>query len=436
MVHAQKIGKMRNKLLAVALCVLAGRLAAQDGPSAPVQARHLSDHFPQKPSLAPAFSIPLDPLGFAAPGAIYLSASNALVSLDFLDENHLLFTFRVPGLIRRDPVSGATSFERRIRAVVLALPQGTIETQALWTVHDRKRYLWPLANGHFLLRDRNQLLEGDSTLRLKPFLDFPGSLLWIELDPQQQFLATNSDEPVATSAPQGSPQGSTSADSAEEDGTGSQRIPDLVLRILQRDTGKPILVSRINAPVHPPINAEGYLENLRGEGMGWMLNLNYFSGGSRILGGVESACYPDDNFVAAGEMLIEGCNPEGATKLVAMTTEGRTLWIAQAPPTEVWPQLTVAANGSRLAWSTLNASHPISPFSPLSTDDIQEQSVTIFDAATGSIPLAAPLNPIFDAGGNVAISPSGDRVALLNAGAIQVFQLSSAPAVPSADMLR
>jgi len=44
--------------------------------------------------------------------------------------------------------------------------------------------------------------------------------------------------------------------------------------------------------------------------------------------------------------------------------------------------------------------------------------------------LESPLTPILDGGGNVAISPSGQRVAILNAGAIQVFQLPAPPHVP------
>jgi hypothetical protein len=61
---------------------------------------------------------------------------------------------------------------------------------------------------------------------------------------------------------------------------------------------------------------------------------------------------------------------------------------------------------------------------------VKEQSVTVFDAATGDIALVSPLSPILDAGGNVAISPSGRRVALLNAGAIEIFDLPPVPAVP------
>ena len=52
-----------------------------------------------------------------------------------------------------------------------------------------------LNDGHFLLRDRDNLEQGDATLELKPLLHFPGPLLWLEMDPAQQFLVTDSHEP-------------------------------------------------------------------------------------------------------------------------------------------------------------------------------------------------------------------------------------------------
>ena len=71
-------------------------------------------------------------------------------------------------------------------------PRARSNPRQSWTVHDRYRYLWMLKSGHFLLRDRNNLLEGDATLKLKPYLDFPGPVLGVDLDPDQHFLVTNS----------------------------------------------------------------------------------------------------------------------------------------------------------------------------------------------------------------------------------------------------
>ena len=134
----------------------------------------------------------------------------------------------------------------------------------------------------------------------------------------------------------------------------------------------------------------------------------------RCSASVDSACEPDDDLSLRAGDPGHRLRPAGESKLVAMTTAGRTLWISGAPSTEIWPQLTVAANGSRLAWATLDATHSINSYSPMDADDIREQSVTVFNAADGDIALVSPLSPIFDAGGNVAISPSGRRVALIN----------------------
>src|ERR1700691_1591134 len=69
----------------------------------PIRPRLLPSSFPPQPTVAPSWSIPVDPLGFSPPGPLYLGARNSLASLDFVGENKLLFTFRVPGLLHRDP---------------------------------------------------------------------------------------------------------------------------------------------------------------------------------------------------------------------------------------------------------------------------------------------------------------------------------------------
>jgi hypothetical protein len=60
---------------------------------------------------------------------------------------------------------------------------------------------------------------------------------------------------------------------------------------------------------------------------------------------------------------------------------------------------------------------------------VKQQRIQVFDAANGKLALATPASPVLDAGGNLAISPSGRRVAVLNDGAIQIFELPAAPAL-------
>ena len=388
------------------------------------KARSSPDRLPEKPTLPPAFTIAVDPLGFSAPGSIYLGQRWSMVSLDFLDEDRLLFTFHVPGLMLRETGDNAWGDQRQIRALVLALPAGRVESEALWTVHDRSRYLWMLKDGHFLLRDRDGLEQGDATLELKPYLRFPGPLLRLEMDPTQQFLVTNSREPAeAAQKPGQVPSPPTAQASVTVDGQKSGGSPDLVLRILRRDSGEVMLVSRVRSAVHLPINSDGYLESLRGNGEQWLLNLDYFRGGSTVLGRVNSSCAPAFDFVSQRELLVTACASSGGRKLVAMATDGRRLWEDSTSPAAIWPLLVMAPDGSRLAQETLAVTHAVNAYSPLESEDVKGQVVRVFDAANGKLALEAPASPVLDAGGNVAISPSGRRVAVLNAGAIQVFEL-------------
>jgi hypothetical protein len=415
--------------------------------SRPVKERVLPGGFPLKPSLPPSWTIPVEPLGFSPPGPLYLGLRNSLVSLDFIGENRLLFTFRVPGLIHRElkPGETADSEERRIRAVVLTLPDGNVEAEAVWSVHDRSRYLWMLKDGHFLLRDMNNLQQGDAHLLLKPLLQFPGPLLWLELDPSQQFLVSNSLEPAAAPSKPGevespltasatltedsqSSSSDTNGDSSSDDNP--QPPPDRVVRILRLNSGQVLLVSRVRATVHLPINSEGYLESLRGRAEEWVLNLNFFTGGSRVLGSIDSACAPTNEFISQQEVLVTACDGSGGHKLIAVTTGGKILWSDLNRETAIWPILTHSPNGLRLTQETLAVTHPISAFAPLGSDDIKGQLVRVFDAATGEVAFEAPASPIFDDGGNTAISPSGQRVAVLNGGTIQVFELPALPPLP------
>jgi hypothetical protein len=314
---------------------------------------------------------------------------------------------------------------------VLALPQGAIEAEALWTLHDQARYLWMLKDGHFLLRDRDNLQQGDATLELKPLLHFPGPVLWLELDPTQQFLVTDSQETAkATPRPGDVPSPTTAAASVTTEDQQAAGQPDIVLRILHRASGQVLLVSRVRTTVHLPINSDGYLESLRGNGQQWLLNLNYFGGGSTILGKVDSVCAPAIEFISQHEALATTCNPHGGRGLVAMSTDGRNLWDAASATTQVWPKLVMAPGGLRLARETLTVSHPVDAFSPLSFDDVKGQLVEVYDAADGKLALTAQASPVLDGGGNVAISPSGMRVAVLSGGAIQVYELPAPPPLP------
>ena len=83
-----------------------------------------------------------------------------------------------------------------------------------------------------------------------------------------------------------------------------------------------------------------------------------------------------------------------------------------------------------MAREVLAVSHEVNARNPLSREDIKGQLVEIINAADGQLALETTASPVLDAGGNVAISPTGRRVAVLNAAAIQIFDLPAPPPLP------
>lgn len=401
---------------------------AQKGPK-------VFDHYPDKPSLPAAFTIPVGWLGFSKPGAFYLLRRRSLVSLGFLDENRLLFTFQAGGLLQRDAGEDAAEKERHIQALVITLPEGRVEPKAQWTLADQARYLWMLKDGHFLLRDAGGLELGDATLKTTPYLRLPGRLLWLEMDPAQKVIIINSLEPaegpskLADPASAAGSQNTPTADarSADQPKPGTQ--PMLAVRTLERDSGKVIRTSEApwtNQSADWPINSEGYLETLKESGGQWLFSLKRFAGGNKGVGYVRSACPPDAAYISERELIAATCEPGGGGKMIAVSASGAHLWETQTGVNEMWPLLVMAADGSRLAQEVLLLQRPAKRYKRLvGAHDLMGQMVRVFNARTGKVELEAPLDPILDAGGNVAISPSGRRVAILNAGAIQVFELSA-----------
>ena len=354
------------------------------------------DVVPPTASLTPAVSVPVAPLGFGPPGATYLGRHDSLASLDFLDENRLLFTFRAPGLLERNP--GAAPSDRQMRALVLALPDGKIVSQAMWSLSDRNRYLWMLKNGHFLLRDREGLKIGDASLQLKPLAGLSGRFLSLQVSPAQKLAVLRSLAPSAA--------------------------VDVVTQILQLDGGQVQKTTHSSTDLMLPISSEGFLETVHAKLDHWSLKLDLFGGGNKILGDIESTCTPKSDFVSESEILVTGCNTTHMPKIAGYATAGALLWESEALAEAIPPLLLMAPDGSRLARETFVLWKPVKPGSEvLWVNAVRGQAVHVYDAASGKLVLETPVSPILDGGGNVAFSPSGRRIAVLNDRAIQVFDL-------------
>jgi hypothetical protein len=390
------------------------------------------DRLPPIPTLLPSFKIPAAPLGYGTPGVTYLGRNQTLIALIFLDENHLLFSFRGTGLMERDTDDTHASAPRQMRGVLLTIPDGKVESEATWTLPDRKPYLWPLNDGRFLLRDREGLQVGDATLQTKLLAHLSGQFVSMHLDPAGKFLVASTVDPSAHfDATNG--MGTRKLLPLKSAAAGSDEPQDIADRLIQFDSGQVLSTLRGSSASPAPINSEGSLETAHEKLDQWILSIHSFNGGSTTVGHVESTCLPKSQFASENEILVTGCTVGHVPKLSAVSTGGQLLWEVETPVAIVPPLFVFSQDGSRFGRETIVFKRPPSPDSTtLWVKAVKGQVVRVFDAPAGKVILETPVSPVLDAGGNAALSPSGHRLAVLHEGAIEVFDLpASAPAVNS-----
>src|SRR5579871_4954940 len=107
--RVRSIRAMRAMTAAMVLTLAVGGVRAQHNLSLPPLPQDqpprlkpqpkIFEPLPDEPSQQPSHAIPLSSVGFSQPGVAHLLHHESLVSLDFLGEDRLLFTFRVSGLM-------------------------------------------------------------------------------------------------------------------------------------------------------------------------------------------------------------------------------------------------------------------------------------------------------------------------------------------------
>jgi hypothetical protein len=369
--------------------------------------------------VAPALRIPTEPLGFAPPNSTYLMYQLSSNSLDFIDATHLLFTFREAGLLKRLPGEPEDDHDQMIRAVVLALPGGDIVNSTEWRLHDRERYLWPLGGGRFLLRQRDSLFLTDASLQLEPLLNVESHIQSVGVSPDRQLLTIQADAERHTAE-----EHKTLVDQAKAIG-GSPPKEDIKLVVI--DLTDRTAIARSTAPhaVDFPVIQRGYVETLSAKAYShWLLRYVPFTGTPRIIADVPSSCQPTVKFLNGETVLVNQCKEKSDEHLIqALSMDGKTLWQQRWDTRYVWPTFAYSENGERFAYSSLQLSHSIGALEPVDDDIVRAEVVGAFDTVSGKLRILKNAAPVSSAGQNFALSPDGNRFAILREGAIEVYDL-------------
>ena len=372
----------------------------------------------------PLATIPLEPLGYKPLGSLYLLLRLSSSSLDFIDNSHLLFTFHYSRLLSREPEQGHD--DQSIRALVLEVPSGKTDATAEWRMHDRRQYVYSLGNGTFLVRQGNDIQKLGDNLVLHPYLHFSHRLQNVQVSPDGQMLTVQSDMERHSEEKH--------RQLVAEAISNGDNLPDedVDIEMVQLDRRKVVEEARAENPLKLAVTTTGYVKHEEiAESKRdhippdqWKIHFHPFDGQERTLSTVTSTCTPTEDFISPDVLMLNLCSTRSADRYVsAVNLQGKELWKGEWDARFVEPNLSLASNGQNFAISWIVASHPVDASFSLSDGDVQGQAVQVLSTTTGHLLLSVNASPVSSAGQNFALSADGSRLAVLNKGAIEVYEV-------------
>jgi VWFA-related protein len=376
------------------------------------------------PDVKPSTSIDLSTLGYRVPSRLdRLTEDEPAVSLDFVDADHVLLTFNRKKLWQRLPGCPPEHDDRIMHAVILELPSGNVQAESDWYLHDRRRYLWPLGPGKFLLRKLNDLYEIDSSLHEKLLLSSPKDLVWVTVTPDASQIV------IETPAGQ---------DIKTQSSSPSRPEPKFVAQFLNAKTlalQKTIALSEVT---NLTATSAGYADFVH-KGEIWLVRFGPVPAKRRNLARVRSRMVPNILYASNNSLLIGRCpTPSCDYSVSAFTVTGHRLWQQHWPRYRFFPAVANTDDTSRFGVSTLRLAETAPPtpanasidlddaFQPEAAErDVFQQEVQVLDTATGDSILALPVNPAMMSGQNFSLSGDGRRLAVIRGASLDLFDLPS-----------
>jgi VWFA-related protein len=360
----------------------------------------------------PFAEIDLSPAGYQSLAQSERLTDDSNVSLDFVDQNHVLFTFDLKKLFKRLPECPPTHQDRLVRAVILELPSGKIVRQADWYLHDRRRYLWPLGSGRFLLRKLNSLYLVDSSLHEKLLTTASRDLLWVTVTPDgKEIIAETADNDAA-------------AEKLREHSSPAKQ--ETRMEFLDANSMAVLRTIKFKGVVNLEATSSGFADTVH-KGDLWLIRFGPTPRKRANIARVRSRCVPEVFYSAANAMLVGRCSWDSADYSVsAFTVSGIRLWRQHWSEHRYFPRIVRSEDGSRFGVSTARlAPGPAGGSDDGDANHDLEQTVQILETASGNPVLSTKVTPVLLTGQNFSLAPDGRQLAVLHDSRLQLYDLPS-----------
>jgi hypothetical protein len=394
----------------------------------------------------PWVTLPLQSLGVPSIPGQFFKFGLSMLTVDFVDDSHLLVTFGTRGLIPRIPGDPPDHDDRMVAAELVELPTGRVVARTEWHMHDHARYLWRLGHGRFLVR------TGDSLFALTPLaVDKTEDPLTPITFPQRQgrpveaFLSPDSSLVTVETAILNKDRDNDGQSQASGN-DGPQKPAQVVIDFYRinggDDPASPFSVTGaglVRAPglVLLPMDHDGFLlpgDQKRGR---WPVRFNGYGGNVVQVGAVDSTCMPQLQMLSRFQYLALSCQGESdRLKLQVFGMDGHETWEEGFGGFYGQPSFTFAPEAGRFAMSRIISPVESSGLSGLATELPEDatQEVRVYQTESGDLLLKAPCSPVVRNAENFDLSPDGREAAVVNGGAVQVYKLPGPSAQDMKDL--
>jgi VWFA-related protein len=373
-----------------------------------------------KDEAAGARSLDLLPLAFRRLSSLRSRDSQWHVTVDFFDEERVLVTFEGTEMMRRLRSCPKTHDDRIVHAVVVDVNSGAVLHRADWYLHDRRRYVWPLALGKMMVRRGDRLLEVDRDLNEKVLMDVADAF-WIDVAPDGHQIVL----------------GTATSSGGAKQGDKTQPVKYEV-RALDASTLSLLGSFPLERPLPPKTTGKGYADVVLKGGWTWLVRFGGNGQPPLPITRVRSSCIPDLDLSGANTLLVGRCTTDQHRYVVSsFTTAGRFLWRQRWPQPLNSPVITRSASGARFALSNVVMAEGATPGAAKADEepgaDLRRQRIEVFNSATGTSVFKFETQPAVTVGGDVALSPEGTTLAVLRDARLELHRL---PALEGDEVLK
>jgi hypothetical protein len=405
----------------------------------------------------PDLRIDLGRFGYTTPAQDYRLLGYSMMSVSFVDDRHVLFTFNARKLMRRIPNDPPDDNDQVITALLLELPTGKVLAQTDWRMHDHAQYLWSLGGGRFLLRQgrrlglldplaqlHRHLRTQDAAMQPLDFLTLAGPLQDLQMSPDRHLLIVETRRtlpPVQINVGQGPsgapsliPRGSNpdSAAAQQEDQGGGTDVQFFELNLNDGHTYSAAGHATFDVPVVIPALETGVLRVVQEEPRKWLFRFGPLdsSDGAELFDYI-SGCRPSAVFLDTQRFLTLGCDDDNDfSRMSVFDLQGDALWQQKLSGSYIWPKIVTVPQAARFVLSRVLTPYPVYSTNDVSPQLVDGQELSVLDTRTGALALRMTLREVFHDGNNFSLAPDGSRLAVVAGRELQIYDLPPVDLTP------